>query len=187
MQCSPRPPTRASLCHCHRRLRSDLKQLAVAGVFEAPVAAAFQKPTLNAFMALGYDAWLATRKTLTQLFSSSESTLRDNAALRAAVLIPSNECTFYLPAQIGDYTDFYASREHASNLDRCSVPQPPKRTGCPARRLRPRAAWWSRVPHYAPNGEGPARGAASVRPFDDDNFELRWVCGSVPRTRSAAL
>lgn len=104
----------------------DLKQLAGAGVFTEAVAAAFQKPTLNEFMSLGYDAWLTTRKTLTQLFSSSESTLRDNAALRAAALIPSNECTFYLPAQIGDYTDFYASREHASNLGQMFRPgQPP--------------------------------------------------------------
>jgi len=42
--------------------------------------------------------------------------LRDNAGLRTSVLVPQSEATMHLPAEIGDYTDFYSSREHATNV-----------------------------------------------------------------------
>lgn len=41
------------------------------------------KPTLNAFMALGYDAWREARRTLQVLLSANESTLRDDVSLRS--------------------------------------------------------------------------------------------------------
>src|SRR5581483_2084288 len=40
---------------------------------------------------------------------------RDNAALRQAALVPMSEVEMLLPVEIGDYTDFYSSREHATN------------------------------------------------------------------------
>jgi fumarylacetoacetase len=42
--------------------------------------------------------------------------LRDNAALRAEALIPRDGVEMVLPVDIGDYTDFYSSREHATNV-----------------------------------------------------------------------
>jgi fumarylacetoacetase len=42
--------------------------------------------------------------------------LRDNTDLRKRALIPASEVTMHLPAEIGDYTDFYSSREHATNV-----------------------------------------------------------------------
>lgn len=41
------------------------------------------KPTLNAFMALGYEAWQEARRTLQMLLSANESTLRDDVSLRS--------------------------------------------------------------------------------------------------------
>lgn len=41
------------------------------------------KPTLNAFMALGYEAWQEARRTLQMLLSANESTLRDDISLRS--------------------------------------------------------------------------------------------------------
>lgn len=41
------------------------------------------KPTLNAFMALGYEAWREARRTLQTLLSANESTLRDDVSLRS--------------------------------------------------------------------------------------------------------
>jgi fumarylacetoacetase len=42
--------------------------------------------------------------------------LRDDAALRQRVLVPMTQVEMVLPAEIGDYTDFYSSREHATNV-----------------------------------------------------------------------
>ncbi|NNE36142.1 MAG: fumarylacetoacetase, partial [Rhodothermales bacterium] len=47
---------------------------------------------------------------------STNSVLRDDAELREKVLVPQSSVTMELPAEIGDYTDFYSSREHATNV-----------------------------------------------------------------------
>ncbi|XP_041841937.1 fumarylacetoacetase [Melanotaenia boesemani] len=76
----------------------------------------FQQPTLNAFMALGFEAWREARKTLQMLLSANESTLRDDVSLRSRAFVHQSAATMHLPADIGDYTDFYSSRDHASNV-----------------------------------------------------------------------
>src|SRR5882724_7989085 len=76
----------------------------------------FSEPTLNAFMAAGGKAWRETRQMLTMLLRDDEPTLRDDVKLRDAALIPINDVEMLLPARIGDYTDFYSSREHATNV-----------------------------------------------------------------------
>lgn len=81
-----------------------------------PPRSATLQPTLNAFMALGRPAWAEARATLLHLLSVGEGALRDDAALRSRVLLPRSEVRMHLPAAIGDYTDFYASREHATNI-----------------------------------------------------------------------
>lgn len=72
--------------------------------------------TLNGFMGLGKAAWSETREIITRLLSADEARLRDDAGLRAAALVPQSEVTMLMPATIGDYTDFYSSREHATNV-----------------------------------------------------------------------
>lgn len=74
------------------------------------------QPTLNAFMALKPSAWREARTTLQRLLGAGEGALRDSPALRSAALVPAADATMHLPAAIGDYTDFYASREHATNV-----------------------------------------------------------------------
>jgi len=98
---------------------------ALSAFFPANVAEALQQPTLNQFMSLGYDAWKATRATISKLLSADEATLRDDAVLRAKVLVPVNDATLHLAVAIGDYTDFYASKEHASNLGQMFRPGQP--------------------------------------------------------------
>lgn len=71
---------------------------------------------LNAFMAQGRTAWREVRALLTRLLSDTEPTLRDDVALRDRALVPMREVGMLLPAEIGDYTDFYSSREHATNV-----------------------------------------------------------------------
>lgn len=72
--------------------------------------------TLNAFMALGRPVWRDARAVLQRLFSRECGDLRDDAALRARAMHPLASVRMELPAAIGDYTDFYASRDHAYNV-----------------------------------------------------------------------
>lgn len=105
----------------------DLRVLAEHGLFPEPVATALKEPTLNAFMGLGRSHWQATRATLQRLLArDAGGELRDNTQLREEALVQQNQVQMQLPAHIGDYTDFYSSEEHASNVGRLFRPgQPP--------------------------------------------------------------
>src|SRR5579862_2148783 len=76
----------------------------------------FDRGKLNPFMAAGKRVWSETRAFLSRLLRSGEPTLRDNAPLRQQALVSMGDVRMLLPAEIGDYTDFYSSREHATNV-----------------------------------------------------------------------
>uniref|UniRef100_A0A7N6AU24 Fumarylacetoacetase n=1 Tax=Anabas testudineus TaxID=64144 RepID=A0A7N6AU24_ANATE len=92
----------------------------IKSFFQGPVISKYQnvfdQPTLNAFMALGYEAWREARRTLQVLLSATESTLRDDVSLQSRAFVHQSTATMHLPADIGDYTDFYSSRDHATNV-----------------------------------------------------------------------
>lgn len=67
-------------------------------------------------MAQGSAAWAKARATIQHLLSADVPTLRDNEELKKKALVPMADVTMHLPAKIGDYTDFYSSREHATNV-----------------------------------------------------------------------
>jgi fumarylacetoacetase len=75
----------------------------------------FSEPTLNKFMATGRGVWREVRETLTGLLTRVDSPLK-NESLRSRALVPVQEVHMHLPVAIGNYTDFYASREHATNV-----------------------------------------------------------------------
>jgi fumarylacetoacetase len=93
----------------------DVSALESAGLLDTPDHALSQ-PTLNAFMALGRQAWKSARERLQDLLRDDNPAIRDNADLRATALIPMQDVTLHMPVKIGDYTDFYSSREHAANV-----------------------------------------------------------------------
>ena len=76
----------------------------------------FDSGGLNEFMAAGRAAWSATRARVSHLLRADVAELRDDAVLREQALLPMSEAVMQLPADIGDYTDFYSSREHATNV-----------------------------------------------------------------------
>ncbi len=76
----------------------------------------FSQPTLNKFMAAGKLAWHEARQTISHLLRHDVPTLRDNKALRDNALIPMDQVELKMPVEIGDYTDFYSSQEHAMNV-----------------------------------------------------------------------
>ncbi len=76
----------------------------------------FQDSTLNYFMSLGKPAWKEARQTLTELLKEDNPVLRDDDLLRSRVFIPMEDVEMVLPVEIGDYTDFYSSEQHAFNV-----------------------------------------------------------------------
>ncbi|GIW82083.1 MAG: fumarylacetoacetase [Gemmatales bacterium] len=97
----------------------DLAVLDEAGLFDRTAVAGlkvFHEKRLNRLMALGRQAWREVRATVSRLLRSDEAVLRDNRALRQKSFVPMADALLELPADIGDYTDFYSSREHAHNV-----------------------------------------------------------------------
>jgi fumarylacetoacetase len=86
---------------------------------------ALSAPTLNDFMGLDRWEWTATRCAISRLMRSDCATLRDDADARAKVIMGVEDVAMRLPATIGDYTDFYASIHHATNVGRMFRPDNP--------------------------------------------------------------
>jgi fumarylacetoacetase len=76
----------------------------------------FSRPSLNAFIALGRAIWLETRASISELLRHDSPRLRDDQDLCARALVSMAEAILHLPVEIGGYTDFYSSREHATNV-----------------------------------------------------------------------
>jgi fumarylacetoacetase len=76
----------------------------------------FAGPTLNAFMALGPKVWSRTRARISELLRHDHPELRDNAELRALALVPMADVRLHMPIAVAGYTDFYSSKEHATNV-----------------------------------------------------------------------
>ncbi len=90
----------------------DVAGLEAAGVISAGEDPVFDVPFWNEFMELGPEAWAGFREALTAL-------LADGSEHRAEVepfLLPMDAAQLYLPFLVSEYTDFYASRDHAFNV-----------------------------------------------------------------------
>lgn len=78
------------------------------------ITAACGAQVLNPLMALGPAAWSALRWHLSALLDADQgSAMRDRTE---ALLVPMRDAAMRLPTQIGDYTDFYASINHATRV-----------------------------------------------------------------------
>ena len=76
----------------------------------------FLQDTLNDFIADGRKTWRLVRNRISEIFDSENPALRENKQHRDAVIFGLDEVEMQLPVQIGDYTDFYSSIEHATNV-----------------------------------------------------------------------
>ena len=96
----------------------DLAALHQLGYFEGiPLTDdIFLQDTLNDFISDGRKTWRAVRNRISSIFDTENPSLKNNKAHREAVLFKMDEIEMQLPVQIGDYTDFYSSREHATNV-----------------------------------------------------------------------
>ncbi len=76
----------------------------------------FMQDTLNDFISDGKKTWRLVRNRLADLFDENNPKLRDNIEHREFVIFNISDVEMLLPVQIGDYTDFYSSKEHATNV-----------------------------------------------------------------------
>jgi fumarylacetoacetase len=84
----------------------------------AQAAEACNASTLNDFFALGKGPRQALRHRLSALLDAASTERSNLAAHRERLVHAASACTLHLPAQIGDYTDFYAGIHHATNVGR---------------------------------------------------------------------
>jgi fumarylacetoacetase len=76
----------------------------------------FKKPYLNDFISLGKPAWRKVRDRISEVFEKNNPDLRDDDDVRDPILLNPSEVEMLMPVKIGDYTDFYSSLEHATNV-----------------------------------------------------------------------
>jgi len=76
----------------------------------------FAQASINAFMALGPEVWSRTRARISALLRHDNPELRDDAKLRERALLPMADARLLLPVAVAGYTDFYSSKEHATNV-----------------------------------------------------------------------
>jgi fumarylacetoacetase len=96
----------------------DLGVLHEKGYFSATAlpAGIFRRSTLNDFFALGKKKIREVRERVSILLRHDNTELRSDEATRKAALIPASEVEMHMPVRIPNYTDFYSSEEHATNV-----------------------------------------------------------------------
>jgi fumarylacetoacetase len=94
----------------------DLWELEQDGRLDAGDLGVFAGPALNPFMALGPKVWSRTRGRISELLRHDNPELRDNEKLRKRALVPMADTKLHLPIAVAGYTDFYSSKEHATNV-----------------------------------------------------------------------
>ena len=76
----------------------------------------FMQDTLNDFISDGKKTWRLVRNRIADIFDATNGELRDNAKHKKVVIFNMKDIEMQLPVLIGDYTDFYSSKEHATNV-----------------------------------------------------------------------
>ncbi len=94
----------------------DLAEAAALGYFRNvhfPNLSVFSQPTLNAFIALGKPYWQAVRNRVAELI------------LDPRLLVDMKSVKVLFPVEVGDFVDFYSSKEHATNVGKMFRPDNP--------------------------------------------------------------
>lgn len=77
---------------------------------------ALESDTLNALMKSNKEGTRTLRNRISALLASDNPELRDYSTHHSQVLYDYDTVTMHIPVEIGDYTDFYSSKEHATNV-----------------------------------------------------------------------
>jgi fumarylacetoacetase len=146
----------------------DLKTLYVLGYLEnLPFEAAdFDAPFLNNLMKKGKAATRQLRNRISKLLDVNQKDLQNNEHHVGQVLIGADQVEMCMPIQIGDYTDFYSSKEHATNVGVMFRD--------PANALLPNWLWipvgyHGRASSVILSGEAIHRPKGQIKPADDQD------------------
>ncbi|MCF6304926.1 MAG: fumarylacetoacetase [Rhodobacteraceae bacterium] len=95
----------------------DLAVLEQAGLMDMGNGPVFDLPFLNGFMELGPEAWTGLRQYLTEILrKGGDDALSGNPELQKAALFPLADATMFMPFLVAEFTDFYASKHHATHV-----------------------------------------------------------------------
>jgi fumarylacetoacetase len=100
-------------------------QRGLLGEVSAPATRAFASNSLNKFMAAGQPHWSSLRRALHNLLRENSPATKADRKVVEENLLPFETAEFFVPAEIGDYTDFYASIFHAANVGKLFRPDHP--------------------------------------------------------------
>ena len=146
----------------------DLKTLYVLGYLEnLPFEALdFDAPFLNNLMKKGKAATRQLRNRISKLLDVNQKDLQNNEHHVGQVLIGADQVEMCMPIQIGDYTDFYSSKEHATNVGVMFRD--------PANALLPNWLWipvgyHGRASSVILSGEAIHRPKGQIKPADDQD------------------
>ncbi|MBA2960605.1 MULTISPECIES: fumarylacetoacetase [Ramlibacter] len=144
----------------------DLARLAATGVLQGEPQVACEvaaRETLNAYMGLGLPAWRSLRRALFRLLSDQADAATQERL--KACLVPLAQAEMKLPVEVRNYTDFYTSVHHATNVGKVVRPDDP---------LTPNFKWLpiayhgrassvvaSGTAYHRPRGQAMAPGAAA--------------------------
>jgi fumarylacetoacetase len=97
----------------------DLAAIAELGYFKTegiPTKEVFERQTLNDFIALGKPVWRNVREKISEIFNLENREFWNTLDFREDVVYNLLDIEMLMPVSVGDYTDFYSSLEHATNV-----------------------------------------------------------------------
>ncbi|MGJ8666355.1 MAG: fumarylacetoacetase [Patiriisocius sp.] len=124
----------------------------------------FLQDSLNDFIADGRKTWRLVRNRISDIFLKGNHELQTNRAHCSKILFKLNEIEMQLPVDVGDYTDFYASKEHATNVG--SLFRDPENALLP-NWLRIPIGYHGRSSSIIPSGTPVRRPVGQMKPGDD--------------------
>lgn len=112
------PGSMKSICSRIGDTVIDLAAMARLGYFDhlGFKVTDFEKPVLNDFISKGRKATCRIRTIIQECFMEGNCNDSDMALIRQMALHNANEIRMLMPIHVGDYTDFYSSMEHATNV-----------------------------------------------------------------------
>jgi fumarylacetoacetase len=110
---NPRAGTRIGSTVIDLSVIAERGYFADAGIGDKSV---FSKPFLNDFISLGKPVWSAVRNKLSEIFNEKNQEFWNTEDFKENLLYKAYEVDMLMPVQVGDYTDFYSSIEHATNV-----------------------------------------------------------------------
>jgi fumarylacetoacetase len=132
----------------------------------------FNQKELNAFLALGKAKGREVRQRISELLRHDNDELKSNIVAREMALVHKNEVQMQLPVKISNYTDFYSSEEHATNVG--SMFRDPKNALLPNWKHMP-VGYHGRASSIVISGTPIHRPKGQIKPADS---ELPFFCPS---------